>query len=267
MLIEALPVKKTILGVNISATSYGEVLRTCRRWVGEHRQSQAPRARYVTVTSVHGIMEAQQDTAFRDMINAADVATPDGMPVVWALRSWAKGQNRVYGPNLMLALCGQATRLGHRMFLYGASEQALAALQSNLRKKFPGIQIVGAISPPFRALTPEEDRQIVGQIQASGADIVFVGLSTPKQERWMSAHRESLPGVVMFGVGAAFDFHAGKVKQAPLWMQRSGLEWFFRLTTEPKRLWKRYLLVTPKFIPLWAMQRAGILKYPQPTAK
>jgi len=260
------PTKKTILGTNISATSYGEVMRTTAAWVDEIRAG-ARRTRYVTVTSVHGVIEAQDDQQIREIINGADIATPDGMPLVWALRTWEKKQNRVYGPNLMLALCGQATRLKHRVFLYGASQATLDRLQSNLRRRFRGIEIVGAISPPFRALTPEEDRAMVAEIQASGAEIVFVGLSTPKQERWMAAHVAALPGVVMFGVGAAFDFHAGQVKQAPPWIQRSGLEWFFRLAMEPKRLWKRYLLVTPRFIPLWAMQRAGFLKYPEPVAK
>jgi N-acetylglucosaminyldiphosphoundecaprenol N-acetyl-beta-D-mannosaminyltransferase len=184
------------------------------------------------------------------------------MPVVWAIRSFRHPkQTRVYGPDLMLTLCQRAAECGQRVFLYGARQDTLEALENNLRSRFPQIEIVGKISPPFRPLTAEEDKQVVKTIRESGADLVFVGLSTPKQEVWMINHRLSLPGTIMIGVGAAFDFHAGKLEQAPAWMQRSGLEWWFRLTREPKRLWKRYLLVTPIFLPLWALQKARVLRY------
>ncbi len=200
-------------------------------------------------------MTARKDREFREILNSSEIATPDGMPLVWALRSFGvRGQQRVYGPELMLRLCEDAARRGHRVFLYGGREESLEELASRLTAKSPGLAIVGAYSPPFRALTPEEDDAAVSRILASGADIVFVGISTPKQERWMHAHRESLPGVVMVGVGAAFDFHSGRVRQAPAWMRDRGLEWFFRLTMEPLRLWRRYLLVTPRFLPLWAME-------------
>jgi N-acetylglucosaminyldiphosphoundecaprenol N-acetyl-beta-D-mannosaminyltransferase len=204
-------------------------------------------------------MEARKDSELHTILNAADIATPDGMPLVWALRSFGiEDQPRVYGPTLMLVLCEQAARLGHRVFLYGGRSETLEALQANLVRRFPGLKIVGSYSPPFRDLTEEEQRVVQGQIADAAPDLLFVGISTPKQERWMSAHRRVFRGAVMVGVGAAFDFHAGRVQQAPAWMQRNGLEWFYRLTREPGRLWKRYLLVTPWFLPLWAMQKASM---------
>ena len=218
-------------------------------------------SRYICVTSVHGIMLARRDPRLRAILNQADIATPDGMPVVWALRSFGHAaQTRVYGPTLMLRLCTQAVRERHRIFLYGGRPETLYDLRRKLLDHFPGLSIVGAYSPPFRPLTSEEDENIVQAISESNADIVFVGISTPKQEQWMSQHHTRIPGAVMIGVGAAFDFHAGRVRQAPNWMQRHGLEWVFRLLMEPQRLWRRYLLQTPFFLPLWALQRAGLLR-------
>jgi N-acetylglucosaminyldiphosphoundecaprenol N-acetyl-beta-D-mannosaminyltransferase len=261
----SVPSKKLILGIGISTTTYTQVVQFCNQCVAERRfgkdRSQTG-AKYICVTSVHGVITSFLDRSLRPAWNCAEIATPDGMPVVWALRSFgARGQPRVYGPDLMLAICEEAQHRQHRIFLYGGRDDTLDALCKNLRARFPKLEIVGTVSPPFRPLTADEDVTYVKRIVQSGADIVFVGLSTPKQERWMIQHRESLPGVVMVGVGAAFDFHAGRVRQAPKWMQRAGLEWFFRLTAEPTRLWKRYLFVTPLFIPLWAMQRIGLLKY------
>ncbi len=251
------PRKHSVVGVGISTTNYSEVVEFCRRWVEERRAgASVPAARYICVTSVHGIVTARDDAEVREILNDADIATPDGMPLVWALRSFGwKNQQRVYGPALMLKVCESAALHGHSVFLYGGREKRMRELCRRLRQKCPGLRIAGHYSPPFRALTEDEDLAIVKQISASGAEIVFVGISTPKQERWMSAHRMHFPGVVLIGVGAAFDFHAGRVRQAPEWMQRSGLEWLFRLMMEPARLWRRYLLVTPRFLPLWAMQR------------
>lgn len=251
------PAKQLVVGVNISATNYDEVVEFCRRCVEQRwSTSEKSSARYICVTSVHGIITAHDDPEVREILNSADIATPDGMPLVWALRSFGiTGQQRVYGPTLMLKLCESAARNGHRIFLYGGREESVGALSVRLREKFPRLRIVGHYCPPFRPLTPEEDSAVIGRIRESDADLVFVGISTPKQEHWMYNHRRQLPGVVMIGVGAAFDFHAGRVRQAPAWMQRNGLEWFFRLLMEPARLWRRYLLVTPRFLPLWAMQR------------
>jgi len=208
-------------------------------------------------------MTAQEEPAFRRILNEADVATPDGMPLVWALRSFGeRNQQRVYGPTLMLHLCRQAAREGHRIFLYGGRPETLPMLSERLSQACPGLPIAGMYSPPFRVLTEQEEHSVRKTITQADPDLIFVGISTPKQETWMSAHRDCFRGAVMIGVGAAFDFHAGRVKQAPQWMQKSGVEWLFRLLSEPRRLWRRYLLVTPRFLPGWVMQRAGLRKYP-----
>jgi N-acetylglucosaminyldiphosphoundecaprenol N-acetyl-beta-D-mannosaminyltransferase len=262
------PRKRVVLGVGISASSYEEVVRVCGHWVEQRRRwkcgtsADAPAGRYICVTSVHGIVSAVLDSQLKSTLNRADIATPDGMPVVWALRSFGeKEQQRVYGPDLMLTLCADAEARGHRLYFYGGHNDILQNLRSRLSAKFPGLIIAGEHSPPFRPLTPVEDERCVQDILASDADIVFVGLSTPKQDRWMVEHRDRLPGVILIGVGAAFDFHAGRVRQAPPRLQRCGLEWFFRLLMEPKRLWKRYVFITPIFLPLWALQKIGLLKY------
>lgn len=256
------PQKQTIVGVGMSPTSYSQVAQLCRGWI----EAKDPRTHCIAVLSVHPVMTAAFDPDYRAVLNSADMATPDGMPLVWALRSFGKkGQQRVYGPDLMLALCEQAAKEGHKIFLYGGRDEVLGILQRNLIAKFPGLQFAGAYAPPFRPLTPEEDKAVVKQINESGANIVFVGIGSPKQERWMMDHRDKLPGVIMLSVGAAFDFHAGRVKQAPGWMRRSGLEWFFRLLMEPKRLWKRYIL-TQLFLPMWFLELIGI-RLVKPTAR
>lgn len=259
------PRKQSVVGIRISTTSYGEVVAVCREWIRQHREQlpeQKSAARYICVTSVHGIVTAVKKPQFRAVLNGADIATPDGMPVVWALRSFGvANQPRVYGPDLMLALCRDAAACGHRIFLYGATEETLVKLSSRLRRLFPELSIVGTFSPPFRALTEAEELETMRMLQDSKADIVFIGLSTPKQDFWMARYAPRLPGMILAGVGAAFDFHAGVLRQAPGWMQKRGLEWLFRLVMEPARLWRRYLLETPVFLPLWAMQKLGILKY------
>ena len=261
--------KTNILGVGITPTSYEEVVHVCDQWLANRHDRHAARdsaqlgdrTRYIAVTSVHGIISSVLNSSVRRCINQADVATPDGMPVVWALRSFGcKRQQRVYGPTLTLALCAMAQKRSHGIFLYGSCSETLDSLKKNLLRRYPDLRIVGSFSPPFRPLTEAESREVVQQISDSGADIVFVGLSTPKQEFWMATHHRKLDGMVLVGVGAAFDFHAGKLRQAPGWMQRSGLEWLFRLLAEPRRLWRRYLLVTPLFLPLWGLQRLGILQ-------
>jgi len=255
------PEKQWVAGVGISKTSYAEVVALCRCWSEERRAfagSARPsiQAHYICVTSVHGVVMAQDDPEIAKILNEADIATPDGMPLVWAIRSFGSRQQlRVYGPTLMLELCREAAQTGQRIFLYGGREDTLALLIERLLEKFPKLHIAGSYSPPFRPLTQEEDYRIQQLIRAADSDIIFVGISTPKQEKWMYAHRDCFPGVTMIGVGAAFDFHAGRTRQAPGWMQRNGLEWLFRLAVEPVRLWRRYLLITPRFLPLWAMQK------------
>jgi len=260
-------VKQVVLGVEISTTTYADVVARCEQWIQEARNIRvtggAAPGRCVCVTSVHGIMTARTDCGFRKILNDADIATPDGMPVVWALRSFGhRAQTRVYGPTLMLHLCASAAERGHNVFLYGGRPEVLPTLQAKLIARFPSLRIVGMYSPPFRPLTPNEDLEVVRKLVDSAADLIFVGISTPKQEKWMSVHARKLPGVVMIGVGAAFDFHAGRVRQAPGWMQEHGLEWLYRLLVEPRRLWRRYLLQTPLFLPLWLMQLVGLLRHP-----
>jgi N-acetylglucosaminyldiphosphoundecaprenol N-acetyl-beta-D-mannosaminyltransferase len=250
------PPKSDVLNVAVSRTSYSELTEVCRCWIAKRRLGTGgSKARYVCFLSVHGIITSRDDREVAGILNAADVVAPDGMPVVWALRSFGfRRQERVYGPTAMLRLCEDAAQQGHRVFLYGGTQDSLEALVARLSATFPGLPIAGAYSPPFRPLTDEEDESVVRRIVQSDADIVFVGISTPKQERWMFSHRDRLPGMILTGVGAAFDFHAGKVRQAPPWIQKHGLEWLFRLWAEPRRLWRRYLVTTPRFLPLWALQ-------------
>lgn len=255
----AVPPKLDILGVGVSTTSYEEVSATCAAWIAERS---AERGRYICVTSVHGVMEARRNERIRSILNDADIVTPDGMPLVWALRSFgAVSQGRVYGPNLMLVLCERAQTSAHRIFLYGGTAETLDALERNLRQRYPDLMIAGKYSPPFRPLTPNEDEEICRLIRAARPDLIFVGISTPKQELWMASHIAQFPGSVMIGVGAAFDFHAGRVRQAPIWMQTHGLEWFYRLTQEPERLWRRYILITPRFLPFWGMQKLSLIMH------
>jgi N-acetylglucosaminyldiphosphoundecaprenol N-acetyl-beta-D-mannosaminyltransferase len=211
---------------------------------------------YACVTGVHGVMESQRDPELLAIHNASGLTTPDGMPMVWAgRRAGADWMSRVYGPDLMLTMLERAADRGWSSFLYGGNEGVGELLATRLRTRFPGLKIAGTYSPPFRPLTPAEDEAVVHRINQSGADIVWVGLSTPKQERWMAAHLGRLEAPAMVGVGAAFDFHAGLVSQAPSWMQERGLEWLYRVAKEPRRLWKRYLQNNPAFV-------ARILRHP-----
>jgi len=232
-----------ILGVGVSAIDPAMALDTIAAWI----ETREPR--YVCVTGVHGVMESQRDERLRAIHNAAGLVTPDGMPLVWLSR-W-KGHRhvrRVYGPDLMEAVCSASVERGWRHFLYGGAEGIAGLLAEKLKARFPGIDIAGTWTPPFRPLTGEEDAEVVARIDASGADIVWVGLSTPKQERWMSDHVGRLRAPVLVGVGAAFDFHAGVKPQAPRWMQGAGLEWLYRMVTEPRRLGPRYAVNNPAFV-------------------
>jgi N-acetylglucosaminyldiphosphoundecaprenol N-acetyl-beta-D-mannosaminyltransferase len=245
------PPKVPVAGIGASRTSYTTAARLICDWA-ERRES-----RYVTVTSAHGIVMARSDRRIRDILNSADLVTPDGMPVVWTMRmSGAAGQARVYGPTLMLHACAAAAERGVPVYFYGAVDSTLELLSDNLTRKFPGLRIAGAFAPPFRPLTRTEDADVVRRIRESEAGIVFVGLSTPKQELWMAEHVGSLKSVLI-GVGAAFDFHAGTLRQAPAWLQRRGLEWLFRLFVERRRLWRRYARIVPMF---GAMALAQILR-------
>lgn len=245
-----------VLGVGVSPVNLERAVDTLGSWVAEGRSE------YVCVSGVHGVMESRRDPELRAIHNRAGMVVPDGMPLVWASRlAGVERPGRVYGPDLMLAACEASLERGWSHYLYGGAEGVPERLVERLEARFPGIRIAGAWSPPFRPLTAEEDRRAVERIADSGADLVWVGLGTPKQERWMADHVDRVPAVLL-GVGAAFDFHAGLKPQAPSWMQRAGLEWLFRLGSEPRRLWKRYLVNNPWFLAEIALQGAGLRRHP-----
>ncbi len=245
-----------ILGVGIQVMTMKQALSQIAAWIDNRVKA------YVSVCTVHTIMECQRNESMRQTVNRAGLATPDGMPLVW-LGRWRtefEGE-RVYGPDLMLALCGLSVERGYTHYFYGGATDTPELLAKTLRQRFPGLAVVGTYSPPFRPLTPAENDQIVKQINEAAPDILWVGLGTPKQDLWMAAHRDRLQAPVLIGIGAAFDFHTGRIPQAPRWMQRSGLEWFFRLLQEPKRLWYRYLVYNPAFVILTLAQLLGLKRY------
>jgi N-acetylglucosaminyldiphosphoundecaprenol N-acetyl-beta-D-mannosaminyltransferase len=243
--------RANILGVGVSAINMALALETVERWIAKRE------SHYVCITGVHGVMESQRDPQLRRIHNVAGMVTPDGMPLVWLSRlKGFRHVDRVYGPDFMLACCELSARKGYRHFFYGGGDGIAELLGERLRERFPGLEVVGSYTPPFRPLTREEDEEVVRRINDADPDFVWVGLSTPKQERWMHEHIGRLRAPVIVGVGAAFDFHAGVKLQAPRWMQRSGLEWFFRLVTEPRRLWRRYLINNPSFV--WCVLRQAV---------
>jgi len=231
-----------VLGVGIDVLSWKEATDRMFRWA-HSRES-----RYVTCCNVHVVVSASRDAAYREVINGADMAMPDGAPVAWMLRrqGYAR-QRRMSAPDLMWALCERCSKENIFVYFYGSTDATLLLLEKRLREAFPNLILSGMESPPFRALTAEEDADAVARINSSGAGFVFVGLGCPKQERWMAEHRGTISAVTI-GVGAAFDFHAGTVRRAPKWMQDNGLEWLHRLASEPGRLWKRYLVTNVIFI-------------------
>lgn len=249
------PPSRRVIVMRVDGTSYDDAVHTIFHWA-RHGES-----RSVCIANVHMAMECYDRPDFREIVNGADLVTPDGMPLVWVMRKIGLPlQQRVCGPALTLRICEQAAKEEVPLGFYGGTQETIDALRKNLEAKFPGIKIAFAKSPPFRALSEEEDAQDVSEINESGAKILLVGLGCPKQETWMAAHRGRVQ-TVMLGVGAAFDIHAGNVKPAPQWMQKSGLEWLYRLMKEPGRLWKRYFKHNPRFLVLAAMQITGIRRF------
>ena len=243
-----LPAKYPVVGLPVSMTSYDGVLEAM-----EHRPDDS--ALVIAACNVHSVMSARRDPVLADALHSADIATPDGVPLVWTLRRTCRPeQERVYGPDLMRLALLDVDGRAWRHYLYGSTSETLERLQQSISEFAPNATIVGTYSPPFRALTPEEDAQDAERILASGADIVWVGLGMPKQELWMHRMSGELPGVALAGVGAAFDFLAGVVEEAPAWMQRAGLEWLYRLGREPRRLWRRYVWNNPAFVVLVVQQ-------------
>jgi N-acetylglucosaminyldiphosphoundecaprenol N-acetyl-beta-D-mannosaminyltransferase len=248
--------RTNILGVGVSAVNMDLAVSAIEGWI----QRREPH--YVCVANVHTITECQQNPDFRLIHNQAGMVTPDGMPLVWVSRlKGARQVKRVYGPDLLLAVSEVSARQGYRQYFYGGAEGVAARLANQLTARYPGLQVAGLESPPFRPLTEAEDDAAVARINAACPDIVWVGLGAPKQERWMAAHFGRLTAPVIISVGAAFDFHAGVKKQAPRWMQRAGLEWLHRLASEPRRLWKRYFINNPWFVWLVLLQLSGLKRY------
>ena len=239
-----------VLGVGISVTSLDAAVQTISGWV------QRGERHYVCVTGVHGVMESQRDGELLRIHNRSGLTVPDGMPMLWAGQvAGAAGMRRVRGPDLMLAVCEVAAARGWRCYFFGGAPGTPAVLADRLCARFSGLQVVGTFSPPFGPFSDRESIEAVDRINASAPDLVWVGLSTPKQELWMAQNRESLNASVLLGVGAAFDIHAGLVPQPPRWVQSSGFEWLYRLSRDPARLWRRYLRNNPLFVAKIARQR------------
>ncbi len=248
-----------VLGVGISVLNLRTALDAIATALRERRKG------YICVTGVHGVMEAQDDAAFKQILNGALLCTPDGMPMVWAGKlAGHREMSRVYGPDLMLEVCAWSEKNPCRHFFYGGADGVADLLAQKLKAKFPKLEVAGTYTPPFRALNPEEEATLKTQISAAKPDILWVGLSTPKQEKFMAEFLPKLDVTLMVGVGAAFDFHSGRVRQAPRWMQRSGLEWLYRLGSEPRRLAKRYCRNNPLFVLKFSGQLTGLIKHPRP---
>jgi N-acetylglucosaminyldiphosphoundecaprenol N-acetyl-beta-D-mannosaminyltransferase len=243
----------SVLGVPIAALDLKRAADQVEAWIAEDART------YVTVTGVHGVMESEDDPAVKTIHRRAGMCVPDGMPMVWVGRLYGhREMRRVYGPDLMLEISRRSVDKGYTHYYFGGKAGVPERLATRLTERFEGLRVVGTRSPPFRAMTPWEEDDLRREIEALRPDVLWVGLSTPKQEKWMAAHVGKLDVKVMIGVGAAFDMHAGLLRQAPAWMQATGTEWFFRLCMEPRRLWKRYLNNNPRFMVRIMGQLLGI---------
>ena len=244
-----------VLGVKVSAVQIPDVIERMERWIADE-----PTTHYVAVTGMHGVTESQSDARFKGILNNADLVVPDGMPLVWlSRRNGFDLKRRVYGPELMETFC-RVTGPKYRHFFYGGAPGVAEDLARQEQQRHD-IQIVGVYCPPFRPLTEQEQAEVIAQIQDAKPDVLWVGLSTPKQERWMDEFKERIQVPVLLGVGAAFDLNSGRLTQAPSWMRENGLEWLFRLLAEPKRLWKRYLVQGSKFAWWVGLESLGLRKF------
>lgn len=247
-----------LLDIPVHAVDYPQSLRQIASWINSRQRPSA----YITETNVYSLVIAQKDKRYKVALSSADLSLPDGMPLVWLLR--LKGNHvvsRIYGPDLMKLVSSEAAKWGWRCFLYGGKPEVLDRLKKRLENLYPYIRIVGAYSPPFRELTNEEENEVRTMINSAEPDILWVGLGTPKQDIWMFDHRDRLNVSVMHGVGAAFDFLTGEVRQAPRWMMNAGLEWLFRLIMEPRRLWKRYTVNNVLFLYYLFLETTGIKRH------
>jgi N-acetylglucosaminyldiphosphoundecaprenol N-acetyl-beta-D-mannosaminyltransferase len=250
--------KYNFIGTNVDAITYTELFQQCDLWL----QNKQAKSKHVACVNVNCAVESYLDPEIAKIFDRADISGADSMPFVY----WIKlltGQecDRLYAPDIILKLCERSLESNYRLYLYGGAEGVPEKMQSFLETKFPGINIVGAYSPPFRQLTPAEDREICDRINQTHPDFIIVGLGSPKQDKWMQAHLESIPGTVMIASGAAFDFFGGTINQAPILIQKSGFEWLFRLFQDPKRLWKRYTLYNVIFVWMFLLQIVGLKKF------
>jgi N-acetylglucosaminyldiphosphoundecaprenol N-acetyl-beta-D-mannosaminyltransferase len=246
-----------VLGVGISAINLQQAVGEIERWIAIGARH------YVNVCNVHTVMECQRAPTLRDIVNHSGLSTPDGMPLVWLTR-WHghRSAARVYGPDLMLTLCDRSQTTGHRHFFYGGAPGVAERLTTRLQQRFPALVIAGRHTPPFRPADTAETSDVIEAINAARPDIVWVGLGTPKQDYWIARHRAVLEAPVLIAIGAAFDFHAGLLPQAPVWMQHLGLEWLFRLVHEPRRLGYRYLVYNPRFVANALLQVTRLRRFP-----
>jgi N-acetylglucosaminyldiphosphoundecaprenol N-acetyl-beta-D-mannosaminyltransferase len=248
--------RANVLGIGVSAINMQEAVSFSDALINENRRG------YVCVTGVHGVIEAQSDPRFRAILNSSFLTTPDGMPMVWVGRSQGFSQmSRVYGPDYMLEVCRISVERGYKHFLYGGNPGVAEDLAAILMGKFPGLQVVGTYTPPFRPLNPEEESELYALIAETKPDVLWVGLSTPKQERFMSHYQHKLGVKLMAGVGAAFDIHTGRIRDAPRWMKKSGLQWLHRLVQDPRRLWRRYCINNPRFVWNIGLQSLGLRRF------
>lgn len=246
-----------VLGVRVDAVQIANVVVQMKEWIYGKKACHC-----IATTGMHGIVEAHHGSRFKEILNATDLVVPDGTPLVWlGQRRGCDLPRRVYGPDLMLAFCEVTQGQGYRHFFFGAKPGVAKELAESLRHRFPGLQVAGTYSPPFRPLSKEEDDEIVAMISRAAPDVLWVGLGTPKQERWMHEHRNKLNVPVVVGVGAAFDMISGRRRQAPRWMRENGFEWLFRLLQEPRRLWRRYLIYGTEFIAWIILERLGLKKF------
>src|ERR1700677_4557983 len=248
-----------VLGVRVSAIDLESAVDLSDQWIRSGRGHG-----YICATGVHGVMEARADSAVRRVLNRALMNVPDGMPMSWVGHlQGIRNMDRVFGPDLMMAMCRLSVERGYRTSLYGGKPGVAALLSETLQRKIPGLQVVGTYTPPFRSLTSDEEKDILAQVRKSRPHILWVGLSTPKQERFMAQYIDYLQVPLMFGVGAAFDFHTGAIHDCSPWIKRAGLQWLHRLAQDPRRLWRRYLRNNPAFIWNISLQLLKLHRYPQ----
>jgi N-acetylglucosaminyldiphosphoundecaprenol N-acetyl-beta-D-mannosaminyltransferase len=251
--------KYNFTGIGVDVLTYEDMLQKCDEWLGQKKA----RSRHIACVNVNCVVEALLHPPIKAMFNTADIVGPDGMPFVYWIRLVSgKRCDRFYAPDIVTQVCKVAAQRRYRIFLYGGTEATAGKMKERLEEDFPGISIVGTYAPPFRPLTPDEDREVCQIINDARPDFVFVGLGSPKQDFWIREHLSTIPGTVMVSCGATFDFFGSRIRQAPVWIQKSGFEWLFRLFQDPKRLWKRYTYYNALFIWNFFLQQTCLKSFP-----